>query len=661
MSDRKSRYLAKPPDDSCGVKDFHFETLWKFGEWVDASAAAWKAVEKEIREVLSRENRSPIKKEWLRALARELWFAIANSESQAKDIIEARSSCAKALGDIQPLAQGKDETLAALLKQNAIPTCALYPLDTSGNGVQPPSLGQVWVLTTNGDGGSEPSSYRISAEGSESGTSWELSDYLARRAANRPKFARRLALHMLCSGTVTDGILGPVKLGNKLDLISPGNEPQRRIILPSSLKDQDEIRALAKEDPKKTSNIMWVDNLTSAEEDVSGDWEIRADNIRHHLDRAKDLLSHAGSLDQAGLILDRIQSYEEGKNSDQSMFANNPLLKAEYLKARNTLANHRGSEGDAEMVWKEFLSLEPELRKNENLECLKAIAVAKNDRAVSLIDRGDFQEAMDLLSPEISRRQKILECAGINKDAALAKMLGTSGQIYAIAPDPLHSFDDAERSFSEAIRLFADDRDVDRQYIYLGHLACDKGETGRNLWNEVAERIFPGGLQTPVTGKHTQYKLALQIKGLIVFGSKDDAESWFKAWDEAFNKFEENERKEHPFGLIYQAAAILAHKYGLFPEERMDWIAHSIRLMSREHSDILQRLAHIARIRRSQIEPESNGDSQQASTKDLIAKYNPLWLGYPPFATDEDINDPSDQSLHCIVDRALKQVRFNYW
>lgn len=668
--------LADPPLPGDRIGDLRYDVLWGFGAGCVASAGDWQRACVNLRKC-ELDQETPILREWQQALARELWFARAQAPAATPAALrDAWAEAAQALGGVTPLPQENHYSLAGLLERQIQPACALFPIATHNGG--PAGLGQVWVLPgLDSPRQSYPAQHWLEkhvTDGAFRGSichiattdftsdSWGLALVMAVLACGNPDFAKRLAGIALCSGTVDAfGTLGPVALGNKPGCLAESTPPARCLFLPSSQRDHPSITAL---NQRLLQRIHWVDTLTAAREAISGEYEIREDNLQHHLERCRDMLSHAGSVDEASVILERIGLQQAASASQtpprSGILSRNLLLKADYLQAHITLANHRGQSTEADDAWKQCLDLEAELLVQEGLQGLEKLGTLQNNRAVSLMDQGRFAEAMSLLDSCISRRREILHTANIQSDALLGKMLGTSGQLHASAPSRDHPR--AEAAFREAMTRFPNPRDRDRQWIYLGHLACDAGPAALPLWQEAQAKLFPDNPGFPVQGRGSQFLLALQAKGLLVFGTQDHRSLWLRHWQESLRSFPAAMGRDHPFGLIFQNAALLAATCGTHAEERFSWMEHAIHLMDRPDSPSLQRLAHAARIRRCLLPPAIGSQCNKEELRSLLshAEHNPLWPGHPAFATPVEIQASTDTRLRLHAETALSQIPFHY-
>ncbi len=234
------------------------------------------------------------------------------------------------------------------------------------------------------------------------------------------------------------------------------------------------------------------------------------------------------------------------------------------LQLKLSHANHTGDVERAASLWNDYLLLEPRLGEL-GLEGLRLYAVLRRRRAVNLIDRFEYEEAERVLTQVASAQEDLrpimasrfgVELTAI-KDRELAACHGTLGQLYSFRGTPAHQAL-AVHCFERAMPLFIQPMDIERQWVYLGHLACDQGEAGAPLWERVRERLPELGQETPIARSDGQYLLALQLKGLYVFGPIERVRTLLASWEagEPLEQYAPEVRPMHPFGVIRQALAL---------------------------------------------------------------------------------------------------------
>jgi hypothetical protein len=241
------------------------------------------------------------------------------------------------------------------------------------------------------------------------------------------------------------------------------------------------------------------------------------------------------------------------------------LIQVLHLQCRLSICNHTGDVQGVDRVWQEFLKIEPELYIF-GTDGLRIRSEMRNRRAVSLTDRFQYSEAESILLDIISLQQgslkQLAKGFGINAEDIpsdeLGACYGTLGQIYAFT-GLNESIQYAERSFRQAIELFKNSSDINRQWIYLGHLACDQGESGVDLWNEVQQHLPDLGSPAPILETGREFELALQLKGLHVFGSREMKVQFCTQWEKTslHRNYSKADKSSHPFGFIYQSVAMI--------------------------------------------------------------------------------------------------------
>jgi hypothetical protein len=236
------------------------------------------------------------------------------------------------------------------------------------------------------------------------------------------------------------------------------------------------------------------------------------------------------------------------------------------LQGELTAANHRGEPESGEIAWQRNREMLTGLRAR-GLDGLKLEAELRNRHAVGLIDQFRCQEAIDVLRELVSERTKLVAAAlnayglqaentdGFNDDS-LAACLGTLGQALVISGTDAES--QAKECFFNAMRLFSEKKDQERQWICLGHLACQAPSVDKRLWQEVCGALPEMAQPELISADGSQYKLALQLKGLFTFESPERLESTLTGFDTALDGYSQECRLAHPFGLIHQAAATCA-------------------------------------------------------------------------------------------------------
>lgn len=360
-----------------------------------------------------------------------------------------------------------------------------------------------------------------------------------------------------------------------------------------------------------------------------------------------------------------------------------------YLQARLSYANHTGDVSTAESVWLDYEKKEPELYKI-GAEGLRLMAEMRNRRAVSLTDMFRYQEAKEVLAKIVFENENELDeharRFNINRNDLpnyeLGACYGTLGQLYAfIGTEEAKS--NAAGAFARAISRFAEPKDIDRQYIYLGHLACDMGVQGRSLWNRVEEKLLGSKCLEPINETATQFRLHLQAKGILVFGTKEDMIGFLSRGETCKNsfKYSDQETDHHPFGLIYQITAMICVRLWREFGKQQEYVPQAINYFNmaktkmRNGGALLQLLAYMADIRRLLFELEINGnDANIADSLTYIINLLKAHVikQFNDYAWGEDENGKSygyfgdnDPGMGSDINERAKniinKIRFHYW
>jgi tetratricopeptide (TPR) repeat protein len=283
--------------------------------------------------------------------------------------------------------------------------------------------------------------------------------------------------------------------------------------------------------------------------------------------------SYAEGLLARGLeLIDRPGGAEEGKRlanlAHRALLEtarSGPLLEARLLQGLLSAANHRGDVEDADELWEAYLELEPDLITSGQ-EGIRLRLEIRNRRAVSLMDHFRHNEAIALLEELAHSREVTLEAStvplGIQLEAVpdrlLGACLGSLGQAYAFRR---REGDDAkaEACFRQALGRFRDRLDRERQWVYLGHLACDRGsEAGKALRDEVSSHLSELDEAEPLCVGGGQFRLVLQAKCHLVFSVEEEVRRFLDRWDQKRPlEFYREASREHPFGLLLQTLGML--------------------------------------------------------------------------------------------------------
>jgi hypothetical protein len=357
------------------------------------------------------------------------------------------------------------------------------------------------------------------------------------------------------------------------------------------------------------------------------------------------------------------------------------------LQVRISHANHTGQTGESEVLWRHYEALEAELGATP--EDMRLFAEIRNRWAVSLIDRFRYAEAQEVLRPLIEDQVRTREAFArrLGRPPAdvpgpdLARCYGTQGQVFAFQ-DTAAASAEAEACFRQALALFTDPADRQRQWVYLGHSACDRGQAGRALWEEVYAELPDLREARPITDPEGQYRLALQLKGYLIFESLDRQQAFLRAWrrDEPLWRYPVETARQHPFGLIHQALGLLqADVWRGRKEASQGQVALQELERAADHmrqgGPLLQALADVALLRRHLValEVTRGGEpDREAPLRVLLALKARLAEHFGSAAWGEDEqghgcgyfgkHDPGAAApIEERARRVVEAIRFNYW
>ena len=324
---------------------------------------------------------------------------------------------------------------------------------------------------------------------------------------------------------------GYLKNNNSLyKSISKTNQPNEIIVLIQNLEDKAVILANANQNYMTISNYL-LDSCILVDQPVNTNEGFRRIELVEKLlgERIKDV-----SKDTALILQTKLSFY-----------------------------NHKADLTNANIIWDKFLKIENSLPAL-HADGIKFKIEIRNRRAVSLSDRFSYTEAEKVLNEVVSIAKDLRSAHATAyrcdlkdiPDNELGACYGTLGQLYAF----IGSKDFAEISFRDAISLFSDSKDIKRQWVYLGHLACDMGELiGKTLWKEVTDNLDGIDDLQLIVGDGCQFLLALQLKGKLVFGTNGQIIQLadILANNQPLNNFSANVKNAHPYGLILQMAGLI--------------------------------------------------------------------------------------------------------
>lgn len=350
-----------------------------------------------------------------------------------------------------------------------------------------------------------------------------------------------------------------------------------------------------------------------------------------------------------------------------------------YLQACLSQANHTGNVSKAESIWANYERIEPELYKL-GAEGLRLMAEMRNRRAVNLTDNFRYGESLDIILKIISDKEMDLyeqaKRFNISREELpsyeLGACYGTLGQIYAfLGTEETQKM--AIDAFTRAISRFVDPKEIDRSYIYLGHLACDIGEKGRKLWDNAICGRFPAlPKMYPVNESGLQYMLHLQVKGHLVFGSKENTAEFLSQWESITDKFNYSlqETSQNPFGLIYQGIAMNYERLWRECNHNEDYATATVQYYRKaaqimnSGGDLLQLLALIVETRLNlfelQRQPGEKKFEQHLQNAVALLNNHPLSF-WGEYIEDCGNNKSASDILERRAKVILSAIKFNFW
>jgi len=431
---------------------------------------------------------------------------------------------------------------------------------------------------------------------------------------------------------------------------------------------------------------MTVDDDIAAVQGLVKEFDVSArTSLGLSLEHAKQLLSEAcADVDRPGGVpigLRKVLLAEGIMPPDLSAD-----LRAMIAQARLSAANHTGNRAGADAVWEDFAAVEP-LLPRYGITGLRLVAEIRNRRAVALTDQFRFDEAARILNAVVSSQEEVTAtvAAGFGLDEShlpnreLAGCFGSLGQVYALrgkdGDDAL-----AEASFRRAITRFSESADIERQWVYLGHLACDRGMMGKALWEEVVRHV-PAlrDARLPIAKNGLQFQLALQAKGTLVFGDLTVVKTFLSAWDKQspLRAYPQASLNHHPFGLLNQTIGMMHARVAQesqLTESRqiaVKWFDDATAQMS-DGGPILKVLSCVARIRRFLLVPDDQVKARQFLARALAVMKGILiegigdaaWLERDDGRASGVVGSLDPGPAHDIIARTtsiVKAFRFNYW
>lgn len=460
-------------------------------------------------------------------------------------------------------------------------------------------------------------------------------------------------LHEMHSRLSNNDLAGYLKNNNGLyESISKTNQPNEIILLIQNLEDKAVILANANQNYTIISNYL-LESCILVDQPVNTNEGFRRIELVEKLlgERIKDV-----SKDTALILQTKLSFY-----------------------------NHKADLTNANIIWDKFLKIENSLPAL-GPDGIKFKIEIRNRRAVSLSDRFYYTEAEKVLNEVVSIAEDLRSAHATAyrcdlkdiPDNKLGACYGTLGQVYAFQGNK----EDAEISFRLAISLFSDSKDIERQWVYLGHLACDIGRAnGMKLWREVPANLSGINDNRLIIGDGCQFTLALQLKGKFVFGTNDQIIEFANNFLNNNHPLNNLPRNPHPYGLIMQMAGLICarawketnvEKYYI---RAIDFFKSATERLTQGEL-LLKLLANVCTLRKLLLEfqkPGVNNDNKINTVIDEL-KTQAKEIGEHAWREDEfgrasgyfgtQVSGQNHNTIEHVKERAQKIVdliRFNYW
>ena len=456
-------------------------------------------------------------------------------------------------------------------------------------------------------------------------------------------------LHEMHSRLSNNDLAGYLKNNNGLyESISKTNQPNEIILLIQNLEDKAVILANANQNYTIISNYL-LESCILVDQPVNTNEGFRRIELVEKLlgERIKDV-----SKDTALILQTKLSFY-----------------------------NHKADLTNANIIWDKFLKIENSLPAL-GPDGIKFKIEIRNRRAVSLSDRFYYTEAEKVLNEVVSIAEDLRSAHATAyrcdlkdiPDAKLGACYGTLGQVYAFQGNK----EDAEISFRLAISLFSDSKDIERQWVYLGHLACDIGRAnGMKLWSEVSANLSGINDNRLIIGDGCQFTLALQLKGKFVFGTKDQIIEFANNFLNNNHPLNNLPRNPHPYGLIMQMAGLICArawketKVENYYFRAIDFFSSATERLTQGEL-LLKLLANVCTLRKLLLEfqrTDVNNDNKINTVIDeLITQAKKIgehaWSEDDSGGANGYFGTQVAGQNHNTIERAQKIVdliRFNYW
>jgi hypothetical protein len=280
------------------------------------------------------------------------------------------------------------------------------------------------------------------------------------------------------------------------------------------------------------------------------------------------------------------------------------------LLVKFSFANHTGNFQNGNLMWAEWLKLEPLLRYVGFEHGVKFYTEFQLRRAVNLMDMFQYAEAESVLldgaTKEEDCRKKMASVLGCEPEQIdteqIGKVYNTLGQSLAFQGNDLQW---AENSFRYAIECFKDENSIERSWVYLGHLACEYPNELRHLWDEVVTHL-PSG-ENP---SEKPFVLALKLKAALVFYDDVTQNKWLNDSLSVLDYCPDNIRRQHPWGLVMQITALTCVQlYQTTKNEKLQTVANYLFDWAMDSfsqgEGLLKHIGNVCKLRKKQFNNEN--------------------------------------------------------
>jgi hypothetical protein len=321
-------------------------------------------------------------------------------------------------------------------------------------------------------------------------------------------------------------------------------------------------------------------------------------------------------------------------------------------------ANHSGNIRKAEANWTHYLDLEKQVSligKENGLEKARDIILMfRSRRAVNLMDFFDFEAAENIIG-ELSKDE--IHFRGNNSDDLKSMSSWRLGVCYSLMGQACafqKKDETAKDFFRYALGCFTEPNDIERIWVYCGHLVCDFPETSTDLWNDIKKHL-PTTTEQHLLWFEKPFVFAVLLKGLFVFGDLKEKQEWLNENNERLKSDLSNVLKLHPYGLILQTAAMLNaavwHETDnvIYAEHADHFFGQAIRSLA-SGEKLLQFLSNACQLRRALFIKEWKPTKENSQSLNLMLQI--FVRQASEFGLTLDNLSPEE---------ALNYIRFNYW